>query len=80
MQKITIGTKNQIVIPLEIRKKISGLRPGASVEVYALDSDTIAVKVPQESWIQRSYGFLTTIWPVDAAKLVKKQREEWDAK
>ncbi len=68
MQKITVGTKNQIVIPLEIRKKISGLRPGASVEVYALDSDTIAIKVPEESWIQRSYGFLKNVWPDDAAE------------
>ncbi|MBP9819582.1 AbrB/MazE/SpoVT family DNA-binding domain-containing protein [Candidatus Woesebacteria bacterium] len=80
MQRITVGTKNQIVIPLEIRKKISGLRPGASVEVYALDSDTIAIKVPEESWIERSYGFLSTVWPEDAAKQVKKQRESWDAK
>jgi AbrB family looped-hinge helix DNA binding protein len=41
MQTVTIGTKNQIVLPKEVRKKIKGLKPGSKVMVYPIDKEII---------------------------------------
>lgn len=81
MQQVTIGTKNQIVIPLEVRKKIKGLKPGRKVKVYALSQDTVAIKISDKSWVESSYGAMKQYWKDKRPDLeVEKMRNEWDEK
>lgn len=80
MQQITIGTKNQIVIPLEVRNQITGLKPGRKVMVYKLDAETVVIRVPQKNWLERSFGALKGILPLDAAEQVTLERGQWDAR
>ena len=79
MQQVTVGTKNQIVLPKEIRQKIKGLKPGRKVSIYSLDENTIAIKVSAKNWLNSSYGAMKTTWdksnPVEE---VEKMRDEWN--
>lgn len=78
MQKISIGTKNQIVIPKEIRGKISGLKPGRKVLVYAVNSNTVAIKVDDSSWLENGFGKMSAAWKkIDPVLAVKDLRKEW---
>lgn len=81
MQTVTIGTKNQIVLPKEVRKKIKGLKPGKKVMVYPIDKDTVGIKVSDKSWVERSYGIAKDAWKdIDPIKELEKMRKEWDEK
>ena len=81
MQTVTIGTKNQIVIPKEVRKKIKGLKPGHKVMVYPLNENTVAIKVEDKNWTERARGIMKDAWRgIDTTKELEKLRNEWDAK
>jgi AbrB family looped-hinge helix DNA binding protein len=81
MQQVTVGTKNQIVLPKEIRQKIKGLKPGRKVSIYSLDESTIAIKLSAKSWLDSSYGAMKALWsksnPIEE---VEKMRDEWNEK
>lgn len=78
MQQITIGTKNQIVIPKEVRQQVKGLEPGRKVRIYPLNENTIAVKVDIQSWVESSYGVMKKAWSsIDPIKELNAIREEW---
>lgn len=78
MQQVTIGTKNQIVIPKEIRQKIKGLKPGRKVAVYPLSEDTVAIKLSEKNWLDSSYGLMKETWSkIDPLKELEKMRNEW---
>lgn len=81
MQVITIGTKNQIVLPKEVRKKIKGLAPGKKVMIYPLNADTIAIKVENKNWVERTSGIASKAWKdIDTTKYLDQLRNEWDEK
>jgi len=81
MQQGTIGTKNQIVIPKQIRQKIKGLKPRRKVTVYPLDKNTIALKVADKNWVERGYGLMKDAWKdIDPIKELEKMRNECDEK
>lgn len=81
MQTVTIGTKNQIVIPKEIRDKMKAFKPGKKVSVYALDKDTVALKVSDKSWTEKYRGIMKEAWKdIDTTKELDKIRDEWDRK
>lgn len=78
MQQVTIGTKNQIVIPKYVREKINGLKPGEKVDIYALDENTLAIKVAEKNWVENSYGIMKKAWKgIDPMEEVEKMRNEW---
>lgn len=78
MQQVTIGTKNQIVIPKYVREKIKGLKPGKKVDIYTLDENTIAIKVSPKSWVEKNYGLMREAWKgIDPIKELEKMRNEW---
>ncbi len=78
MQQVTIGTKNQIVIPKEVREKIKGLKPGEKVDIYSLDEDTVAIKVSKKDWLEVSYGLMKDAWKgIDPIAELEKIRNEW---
>lgn len=81
MAVVTVGTKHQIVIPKEVRKKMSGLRPGSKVVVRQLDEETITVKTKPESWADRTRGIAAEAWKgIDTTKYLEDLRNEWDRK
>jgi AbrB family looped-hinge helix DNA binding protein len=81
MQTVTIGTKNQIVLPKEVRKKIKGLKPGSKVMVYPIDKDTIGIKVSNKNWVEDNYGLMKNAWGnIDPIKELEKMKKEWDEK
>ena len=78
MQQVTIGTKNQIVIPKDIRQKIKGLQSGRKVLIYPLDEETVAIKVSLKTWLDSSYGAMKKAWDkIDPIREVEKMRNEW---
>jgi AbrB family looped-hinge helix DNA binding protein len=78
MQQITIGTKNQIVLPKEIRQKIKGLKPGRKVSIYSLDENTIAIKVSVKNWLESSYGAMKQAWSdINPIEEIERMRNDW---
>ena len=78
MKEITIGTKNQIVIPKEIRDNIKTISPGKQVMIYTLDNETIVIKIKNKDWISSTYGTMRKPWGnIDPIKEVHKMRKEW---
>ncbi len=78
MQTITIGTKNQVVIPRQVRQKIAGLRPGRVVAMYVLNKDTVAIKVSEKNWLENSYGVMKKAWmKKQPIRDLEKMRDEW---
>lgn len=81
MQLVTVGSKYQIVIPKEIRKKIKSLKPGRKVGVYSLDDKSIAIDPEPQTWVDRTYGLMKDAWKdVDPAAEIEKMRDEWEQK
>ncbi len=81
MQSVTIGTKNQIVLPKEVREKIKGLKPGKKVMIYPLNHDTIAIKVEGKNWLETTSGIASKAWQdIDTTKYLDTLRNEWDEK
>lgn len=81
MQLVTIGTKYQIVIPKEVRKKEKTLQPGKKVLVGHNIKGEIIVKPMQENWSDLHYGAFKKYWKgTDPTAEVKKMRDEWEEK
>ena len=79
MQQVTVGTKYQIVIPKEVRKKVKGLRPGSKVSVRITDAATITVKTNPKNWVERTRGIAKKAWAgIDTTKYLENLRNEWD--
>lgn len=79
MQQVTVGTKYQIVIPKEIRRKIKGLRPGIKVGIDRMDDNTVTIKTEPAGWIKRTAGMMTKAWKdIDPIKELEKMRNEWE--
>ncbi|MBI2430767.1 MAG: AbrB/MazE/SpoVT family DNA-binding domain-containing protein [Candidatus Levybacteria bacterium] len=79
MQQVTIGSKYQIVLPKEVRKKLKAIRPGNKVHVYPIDEETLEVKVSKQNWSDENYGALKKYWKgIDPIAEVEKMRDEWD--
>lgn len=79
MQKITIGSKNQIVIPKEIRDNMENIKPGRTVSIYQLDPQTVIIKSTQKSWLESSYSSMKKAWKnSNPLNELKKMREDWN--
>lgn len=81
MQQVTVGTKYQIVIPKEVRRKIKGLKPGAKVSVYLNNENSLTIEASQKSWLERTRGIATEAWKgIDTTKYLDDLRNEWENK
>jgi hypothetical protein len=81
MQTVTLGSRNQMVIPLALRKLIPGMKPGAELAVSQLNDKAIVVQVLDESWVEKSFGAMKEAWKGrDMIAELKKMRDEWDEK
>ncbi|MEX2028146.1 MAG: AbrB/MazE/SpoVT family DNA-binding domain-containing protein [Candidatus Curtissbacteria bacterium] len=81
MQQITVGTKYQIVIPKEIRKKIKSLKPGAKVSVYSVGENMVTIRTDPKSWVTQTRGLMNKNWAgIDPIAELEKMRNEWEHK
>lgn len=79
MQLVTVGTKYQIVIPKEIRKKMRGVKPGSKIGLNAVDENTATIKTEPQSWVDRTSGMMTEAWKdIDPIKELQKMKDEWE--
>lgn len=79
MQQATVGSKYQIVIPKDVRRKIKDLNPGDSVKVYTEDDQTITIKVTPKDWLERTRGIAKEAWKdIDTTQYLEDLRNEWD--
>lgn len=78
MQQVIVGTKNQIVIPKEIRQKIKNLKPGTRVSVYYRGGDEVVIRADKRGWVERTRGIAKEAWKnIDPIAELEKQRNEW---
>lgn len=81
MQLVTVGSKYQIVIPKEVRKKFKGLQPGTKVAIKQIDDETISIKATKKTWADETYGIMKDAWKgINPAAEIDKMRDEWDEK
>ena len=79
MQQVTVGTKYQVVIPKEVRRKIKDIKPGQQVKIYSEDESTITIKITPKDWIARTYGMMAEAWKgIDTTQYLNDLRNEWE--
>lgn len=80
MQLVTVGSKYQIVIPKEARKKLKGITPGSKMAV-SVGKNELTIKPKSENWIDRYQGIAKKAWRrIDTTKYLEGLRNEWDRK
>lgn len=80
MQVVTVGPKYQIVIPKQVRKKMSGLKPGNKVSVGSVNDQTITIKTNSADWLEQTQGMMTAEWKgIDSIEELNKIRNEWES-
>ena len=73
---IKVSSKYQIVIPLEVRKKLN-LKSGDRLIIKANDEKIIIYPQPK-NYAKYSLGLGKEIWQgINATEYVKKERETW---
>ena len=76
---VTIGPKSQVVIPKEVRKIVSELKPGKKVIVRPINSRSVIVEIPNTDWVSETYGMHKEVWQdIDATSYIRKLRNEWE--
>ena len=81
MQQVTVGTRYQIVIPKEVRRKIKGLRPGSKVMVKTGNKNTITIIAQNKDWLAQTRGMMKEAWKdIDPIAELEKMRNEWEHK
>ncbi len=77
MQTITVGARYQVVIPLQIRKQVTGVEAGAKAHIFVLDPETIVISTPHKKWSDDNYGSLKSDLPQNSTQVINDLREEW---
>jgi len=78
MQIVTVGTKYQIVIPKEVRKKIKAIQPGSKVNLVEKEGK-ITLEPIERTWVERTSGMMTEYWKdIDPIAELEKMRNEWE--
>ena len=81
MAKVKISSKNQIVIPSEVRERLQ-VKKGSELLLYAIDDNTAMVvkHPPKGHYAESMLGVGKEIWDelggVD--KYLKEERTSWD--
>ena len=73
---VKVSSKYQIVIPLEVRKKIN-LKSGDRLIIKA-NNEKIIIYLQPKNYAKYSLGLGKEIWKgIDATEYVRKERETW---
>ena len=73
MAEVTVSSKNQIVIPREVREKL-GVKPGDKLIVIVQDGTVIVLQKPK-SYPAAIRGLARGVYPAD---YLEKERQSWD--
>lgn len=73
MAEVTVSSKNQIVIPREVREKL-GVKPGDKLIVVVHDGEVIVMQKPK-SYPAAIRGLARGRYP---AGYLEKERDSWD--
>jgi len=73
MAEVTVSSKNQIVIPREVRERL-GVKPGDKLIVVVQDGDVIVLQKPK-SYRDAITGLGRGVYP---AGYLEKERQSWD--
>lgn len=80
MQTVTVGSKYQVVIPKEVRKKLKGITKGSKVSMSVRKGNVI-LKPLKDDWIARTRGSMKEAWKdIDPIAELEKMRDEWERK
>ena len=76
INKVTVSSKNHIVIPAEARKKL-GIKPGDRLYVVVRDGYMFVMPEP-DNVVEELRGLHKDIWEgVDAQEYVNQERDAW---
>ena len=78
MNKITLSSKNQIVIPKEAREKLN-LKSGSKLIVYSIDKNRIIISKEPDDYVKALEGLGKEVWDElgGADKYIKEERASW---
>ncbi len=81
MSKTTLSSKNQIVVPKEVREKLK-LVPGAKISIYPVDDNHAILTRQSEDYVKSLRGLGKEVWQAlgGADKYIKEERAAWDKK
>lgn len=81
MEQVIVGTKYQVVIPKEVRRKVKGIKPGSKVSVGLSHEGIITVNTDPQDWLIRTRGMMKDAWRgINTTKYLQDLRNEWDKK
>lgn len=73
MKSVTVSAKYQVVIPKELRRKLT-IKPGQKVYLENSQKGTITIKTRPQA--DRLYGSMPGAWGKDSTQYLRKSREE----
>lgn len=81
MTNIKLSSKNQVVIPKEVRKKL-GLKAGATIAIYPIDEQRAVLVKRPKSYADALEGLGKEVWDAlgGADKYIKEERASWEKK
>ena len=77
MPLVKVSRKAQIVLPAQIRKKLS-IKPGDLLQIEA-KNEVIIIKKAPSSFVKALEQYASSIWQVYKEEL-EQDREQWDEK
>lgn len=79
MQLATIGSKYQVVIPKDVRKRNRNIRPGNQVAVDTDKNGIVTMKPIAKGWVEETSGMMTEAWKdIDPIAELERGRDEWE--
>ena len=75
MNSVILSAKYQIVIPKELRKKLS-IKPGQTMYLDSNKNGEIIVKTVSQ--VTKVYGSMKGAWGSDSSEYMTHSRDEWD--
>lgn len=77
MPLVKVSRKAQIVLPAQIRKKLS-IKPGDLLQIE-MKNEVIIIKKPPSSFVKALEQYASSIWQIYKEEL-EQDREQWDEK
>jgi AbrB family looped-hinge helix DNA binding protein len=75
--KVTLSSKNQIVVPKEAREKLN-IGPGQELLVLVKENRIVLIPRPQD-FVDRMAGLHKDVWTdVDTDSYLEEERDSWE--
>ena len=79
MEKVKLSSKNQIVVPAAVRRRLN-LKQGASLIVYPVDENSAVLSKQPASYAESLRGLGKEVWQKleGSEKYLQNERNSWD--